>query len=558
MRVDYLRCGGFVLTFALMACTGAVGGPDTQSSAPPPSQTGGTGGTATESPPATTKFDWKGQPAHFRAIRLTNDQWSHSVQNALSLPGPPSQAETFQAAVPGTTDFTNNELLLTVDSRAWSDYQSAAEAVAAQVTADPATLAKVYAGSDAPGFISAVGRRFYRRPLSASEAASYQLLFDKGQTFSGSQSNFAKGAALVLEAMLQSPHFLYRTELGAAGAALSGYELAAKVSLWLRSSGPDDALLEAAGSGALDTAEGVAAVAQKILEEPGVKAVMRKFHGELLHFERFDQLSKVGVEQYDPSINSELMESSYLFFERIFTKNLGLKDVFLSTQGFVGPRMAALYGGMTAPVSGFAEQDLGSHRAGYFQQLPFLMLYAHNDESDSIHRGASMSFDVLCAPLGFFAGVLPPLPPRAPGQTSRIRVDLHTNGCGTICHNNMINPLGFAFENFDGMGRYRETEVYPGETLPIDSSGSFDFMDGRKSYANADELMQTLASDRQAHLCYSKKLAGYAIQRDIVQADLPWLTELANVSFEQSGSFKQVMVSLVKQPAFRTRAGGAN
>jgi Protein of unknown function (DUF1592)/Protein of unknown function (DUF1595)/Protein of unknown function (DUF1588)/Protein of unknown function (DUF1585)/Protein of unknown function (DUF1587) len=552
-----LGCGAFVLALTATACTASVEGPEADGGAPSPGTGGSTGGSAALPPGATGKLSLKGAPVYSRAIRLTNDQWTHSVRNALALAAPPTQVESFQNTVPGTTDFTNNELLLAVDSRVWSDYQAAAEALAAQVTSDPAALAKVYAGSDGPGFIAAVGRRLYRRPLTSAETASYQKLFDAGPTFSGSQGNFAKGASLVLEAMLQSPHFLYRTELGAAGAALTGYEIASKVSLWLRNSGPDDALLDAAGGGALDTPEGVASFAQQMLEEPAVKAVMRKFHGEFLHFDRFTNLSKVGVDQYDPSINAELLETSYLFFDRIFSQNLGLKEVFLSTKGFVGPQMAALYGGAAPPASGFAEQELGSGRAGYFQQLPFLMLYAHNGEPDSIHRGVSMSLDVLCAPLGIFAGELPPLPPRAPGQTNRVRVDAHTNGCGTVCHNNMINPLGFAFENFDGMGRYRDMEVYPNETLPIDSSGSFDFIDGKKSYQDAADLMQTLASDQQAHLCYSKKLAGYALQRDVVEADAPLLAALSSVSFANSGSLKQVLVGLVKQPAFRMRAGGA-
>jgi hypothetical protein len=92
--------------------------------------------------------------------------------------------------------------------------------------------------------------------------------------------------------------------------------------------------------------------------------------------------------------------------------------------------------------------------------------------------------------------------------------------------------------------------------LSIDSSGSFAFVDGTKTYANAAELMQVLASDQQAHLCYTKKLAGYALQRDIVAADLPLLAQLAAVSKSATGSVKQVMVDLVQQDAFRTRAGG--
>jgi hypothetical protein len=568
MTLRFSSFAVLTLAAAAAACTGSLtgDGPDGTNGAMPGPGTGGglTPGSAGSSgsvPAAVAgKLNLNGSPTYYRVVRLTNDQWTNSVQSVLGLDSPPTQAEGFQNAVSGTTDFTNNELVLDVDSRGWSDYQAAAEALATQVTSDPAKLSKLYAGTDGTGFIASVGRRVYRRPLTAAESAAYQKLFDLGATLSGTQTAFAKGAEVVLEALLQSPNFLYRTELGAVGAPLSGYEMAAKLSLWLRNTTPDDALLDAAaGPGKLDTVAGAAAAAQKLLDDPAAKAVMRIFHGEFLHLGRFANLSKEGVASYNAATtNPELAESSYLFFDKIFSQGLGLKDVFLSTKGFVGPTMAALYGGgASAPASGFVERDLDSNRIGYFLQLPFLMLYARPDGPDPIHRGVSMSLDVLCAPLGPFAGEIPPLPQRMPGQTNRMRVDAHTNGCGTVCHNNMINPLGFAFENFDGMGQYRETEMNGSEVLPIDSSGSFAFTDGTKSYKNGAELMKVLATDQQTHLCYTKKLASFGLQRDIVEADFPLLTELSSISTSSSGSVKQVMLDLVKQDAFRVRAGGA-
>ena len=563
-----LRFGVLAMAVVTAACTGTITGSESDDGSGSTGQGPGLGGTATPGgngnptvpipPGAVGKLNLNGSPTYYRVVRLTNEQWTNSAQGLLGLASPPTQAEGFQTAVSGTTDFTNNELVLSVDSRGWSDYQAAAEALALQVTSDAALLGKLYAGTDGTGFIKAIGRRAYRRPLTTEEAAAYQKLFDSGVSLSGSRSAFAKGASIVLEAMLQTPYFLYRNELGAAGSPLSGYEMAAKLSLWLRNTSPDDALLDAAaGPGKLDTSDGAGLVAKQMLDEPAAKSVMRRFHGEFLHFGRFNELSKVGVASYDPAINPELAESSYLFFDKIFSQGLGVKDIFTSTKGFVGPNMAKLYDGAAAPASGFAELDLGSKRLGYFLQLPFLVLYAHNEDPDSIHRGVSMSLDVLCAPLGPPAAVIPPLPAYMPGQTNRMRVDAHTSGCGTVCHNNMINPLGFAFENFDGMGKFRETETHGAEVLPIDASGSFDFVDGTKTYKNAAELMNLLSTDEQAHLCYAKKLAGFGLQRDIVEADLPLLAQLSATSKSATGSVKQVMLDLVKQNAFRVRAGGA-
>jgi hypothetical protein len=411
------------------------------------------------------------------------------------------------------------------------------------VSASAATLASVYAGTDAAGFIQALGRRAYRRPLTTAEVASYTALFNTGG------GTFPKGAALVIRALLQSPYFLYRSELAAPGAALTGYEVAAKLSLWLRGTTPNDALLDAADK--LTSADAVASQATTMLGEPAATAVMREFHGELLHFDRYSQISKLNVATYKESLNAEYQESSFLFFDRIFSQGQGVREILTSTRGFVGPGMAALYG--LAGGSGFVEQDLGPKRAGYFSQLPYLTLHAFNLEPDSIHRGVSLNLDVLCAPLGPPAAVIPPVPPLQAGQTNRQRIDTLTSGCGAACHNSMINPLGFAFEHFDGMGQYQDME---NGGLPIDSSGSYTFSQGAKSYQDNVGLMQAIAESEQAHLCYSKKLASFALQRDIVTTDIPWLTTLSDVSRAEGGSVKQIMIALAKSDAFRTRLGG--
>lgn len=245
MMLRSLKFGALTLALAAAACTASI--TDDASDGKPGQTPGGGGavpgqvggGTPVPVPAgAAGKLKLDGSPAFYRVVRLTNEQWTNSVQSILGLPTAPAQAQTFQDAVSGLTDFTNNELGLDIDSRGWSDYQAAAEALATQVTSDPAQLKKIYSGTDGAGFIAAVGRRVYRRPLTAAEAASYQKLFDMGATLSGSQSAFAKGAGVVLQGMLQSPYFLYRTELGAVGAPLTGYEIAAKLSLWLSTRRP--------------------------------------------------------------------------------------------------------------------------------------------------------------------------------------------------------------------------------------------------------------------------------------------------------------------------------
>ena len=506
-------------------------------------------------PGAPRPLDLSGHPQYYRFVRLTNEQWGNAVREVLKLPAPTALANNFPTTVAGALEFDNNEQLLDVSSRLWADYQTAAEALAAQVTTTDAALQTVYSGTkDAASFIQAFGRRAYRRPLTAAEVTSYTTLFNSASTAAGSQTAFTKGAAIVIEAMLQSPYFIYRSEMGANGAPLNGYEMAAKLSLFLRNNTPTDVLLDsAAGPGKLDTPEGAVSLATTMMNEAPALAVMRHFHGSMFDIEGYGQISKTGVPSYKESLNAELMEASYLFFDKLFKEGLGVREMVTSTKGFVGPGLAQLYG-VTAPASGYIERDLGPNRPGFFTQIPFLAANAINLSPHPIYRGVHVNHDVLCAALEPAAPDLPPVPAQRPDQTNRERYEGLTAGCGGACHNSYINPIGFAFESYDGMGQWRDTE----NGKPINTVGSYPFTEGVKSFNGAAELMSVIAQGDQVHTCYAKKLAGYALQRDIVAADMPLLNTLKSASMASSGgSMKQVILELVKSPAFRTRVGGA-
>src|SRR5262249_27079502 len=139
----------------------------------------GATGTAGTSGPASSVLNLDGSPKYYRVVRLSNAQWAAAVQTALNTPSG-GLGQKFGTAVSGTTDFSNNELVLGFDSRNWQDYQSAAETLAAQVTATDAALAKVYSGTDAAGLITTLGRRMYRRPLTAAEQSTYMTLYNQG------------------------------------------------------------------------------------------------------------------------------------------------------------------------------------------------------------------------------------------------------------------------------------------------------------------------------------------------------------------------------------------
>lgn len=490
-----------------------------------------------------------GQPIYTRFMRLTNDQWERAVQDILQLDAPPDKARFFQTPVIGATDFVNNEAVLTVTNDLWLQYHTATKELVQEFTASDAGLQKIYTGTDPRGFIEFFGRRAYRRPLTTAEVDRLEQVYNTGATMTGTASSFTIGAGLVIEAMLQSPHFLYRTELGADGQPLSGYEMASKLSFLLRGTTPSDELLDMAGRGELDTAEGAITLATQMLEEPAAAEVFSEFHSELFEFRRYEDIVK-DVAEFDPAINTELAQASEMFFDHIYSEGLGLREVLTSTEGYVGPRLAELYG-VQAPTT-MTLMDLGADRAGYFSQIPFLLLYGDNEHSDAIHRGVHLNFDVLCADVPPPPGVVPSISD-ATGSTDRERIATATTPCGDGCHDAYINPLGYAFENFDGLGRLRTTD----NGQPVDTAASYPFADGTREFANAPQLMETMASTEMAHACYAKHIASYTLQRDMASNDAQLIATLMSDSLNQGASIKQLVLDVVAQPAFSTRNGGS-
>ena len=491
-----------------------------------------------------------GTPIYTRFMRLTNSQWENSVHDILKLTKPTGQSDQFLHAVSGTTDFDNNERVVFVNNTNWSDFQSAAEGVAAAVTATDQALQAVVATKDPATFIKTFGRRAFRRELTAAEVTTYTSLYTQGSTSSGTQSAFTKGAGYVITGMLQSPNFMYRMELGDNGAPLSGSELAAKLSLWLLNTTPSDTMLDAAAKGTFDSADGAAAQAKAMLDSPGAVTAIREMHSQLYKIPLFDTITKDNVAGYSEGLKAEFMAAGTSFFDYIYSKNLGVKEILTTNVGFAGPLMSALYG---LPESGSTVQQVTlSDRSGWYTQAPYLTLWAINNEPDSIHRGVRLNVDSLCLELGPPAIDLPPVPALQANQSNRERYEGLTNGCGKPCHTVYINPIGFAFENYDGIGQYRSTD----NGKPVDTTGSYPFSDGTHNFSGAPELMQELANGAQAHECWSKKLASYALERDIIEAERPTVQALGAVSQASGGSLKQVMLALVKSDAFRTHVGG--
>jgi Protein of unknown function (DUF1592)/Protein of unknown function (DUF1588)/Protein of unknown function (DUF1595)/Protein of unknown function (DUF1585)/Protein of unknown function (DUF1587) len=495
-----------------------------------------------------------------RFARLGHRQWENSVRDLLRLPSAPGLSAKFSTDATGT--FANNGEALSVSDTLRIDYQTAAETLAQRVAQDPAALARIVpAGAPAGGperalaFIRDFGRRAYRRPLDDQETMTFSALFEQGSALVPGVDGFAAGAQLVLEAMLQSPNFLYRTELvsGPGRQRLGDYEIAAKLSFAVVGSMPDDALFEAAAAGALGSYEQVAAQVERLLAQGDRSGLT--FHEEL--FALAGLASDIDKDpqrfpEFKPTWLPSIQKESGLFLGEIFSAGGGLADLLTAPFTFVDATLASLYGvKRTAAAGDFQRVDLDTQqRAGFLTQIGFLARYGAT-EPDTILRGAFINQKLLCLNLAPPPGATESIMmPPASARTNRDRVTAITSPAAcAACHHTVINPAGFAFEHYDALGRYRTTDN--GE--PINAADSYAFSSGARSFTNAIEWSQRLAESPEVHECYAGNWFTYLQGRSLRPEDEPFVKWLAGRSKGQRASLRSLVLTVVTDDSFLTR-----
>jgi len=506
-------------------------------------------------PPPGVSISFDGEPLHARFVRLTHDQWERSVRDLLRLPELPGLASTFVPDAP-LGKFTNNERRLEMTVELTSDYGRAAEQLAVDVASDPAALARVTGGAtDGPSFVRDFGLRAFRRPLEPAEQARYEVLFDSADTLTEDPDLFAGGVRLVIEGMLQSPSFVYRTELGEDGDRLSPYELATKLSLFLRDTIPDDEMLAAAADGVLDTEAGLRTEVERLMGLPDAIASMQQFHAQLFRTYRYHDIQKdpQAFPSFDAALNEHFLAADHRFFDYLYENDLGLHGLLLSTVGFVNQSTAPLYG-TTAFGEALREVELAD-RPGYFTRMGFLALNGTLRQPDPIHRGVEVLREILCVDVAPPVGEIPPLPPEEAGVTNRERVNAHTGPgtCGAACHGTIINPIGFAFENYDSVGAWRELD----NGQSVDASGTFAAGDLTLEFENGVELLNLIADTAQAHACYAKYVAEFVLARDLTEGDAAEIYALGDTSAAR-GSMRELVLEVVLSPSFSMHHGATS
>lgn len=499
-----------------------------------------------------------------RMPRLSHAQLANTFRDLLRLSAAPAEPSTFLADAQDT-GFDNDGARLQVAPALGRAYQNLAERLAADVADAPDGVVDICDTADADcvsGLVRGFGLRAYRRPLSAEEEASFVALFARGPELVGSGDAFHDGVELTVQAMLQSPNFLYRVERSATSDAvtpLDTWEIATRLSYALWASMPDDALFAAAESGALGTPEEIAAQAERMLSDPKAETMIDDFYRQLLSLDEYDEIDRDAAlnPAWENDISEDLEVEAQLFARDVVLHDRGgIRDLFTSSFTYATDRTIAIYGDdvVSDPGGeGFRRIELDpARRAGLLTQLGFLASNAYRAETDPIHRGVFLHRRVLC-------NDIPPPPDdvsitlpetSAELRTTRDRVTYATSGDSCQGCHSMINEPGFAFESYDAIGQFRTTD----NDVAVDTTGSI-AIDGQEvAFDGAVELVHAIADSESASECYTRQFFRYVHARTERSGDCDALSDFSTRLRAGDLDLRSLIVEVVTHPSFSNRA----
>lgn len=438
-------------------------------------------------------------------------------------------------------------------------YMKAAEALAQKGVENIGQVVPCDYNADIAGcaqtFVMTFGERAFRRPLTTNETTKYTNIVK-------SQSSFVDGVRIALQVFLSSPYFLYRFEVGAPKGdgtfALTSYEVASALSYSLWGTMPDEQLFAAAKSGKLDNASGVAEEARRLLKDTRAREIMGTFALQWLGVERVLTADKSTSQfpGYDGAERQGFAEETKQFVTHVMFDGTGkYPELLLGGYTFANDATGAVYGLPGGLGQTMTKVDQPAERkAGLLGHGSVLASYAHSDQSSPIRRGLFVRETLLCQEFGqppANAGGVPDIDPNA---TTRERFAQHTSD--PVCHSchQYIDDVGFGFERFDAIGKYRDTEA--GKS--IDASGNMNDVNGMGTntdapYATLPELAAIIADSRSAKTCFATQVHRFATGRSESVSDLCALRNFEK-SFEANGwDMRELVVSVLASDGFRIR-----
>lgn len=511
----------------------------------------------------------RGSGVAARAVlrRLTHSQYNNTVRDIIKDTSNPASQFPPEDYVNG---FKNQYQALSVSPILTEAYSRAAERLAANAfrRGDSRGLIPCKPASEDDAacrtkFIQAFGRKAFRRPLEPEEVATHTAVF-KGE------KTFLAGAQAVIETMLQSPAFIFWVE-DTPNPKWRPYAKASRLSYFLWDTAPNDALLNSAANGELNTSEGMERAIRRMHADPRAKDGVDEFVSQWLRFDRVTSASR--ERRLYPLFNRELAkamtEESKRFIGDLVWNDRNFMQAFTANYSFINSDLAAVYK-VPPPASDYQRVDFPaeSERSGLLGQTLFLTLSSKPDETAPTGRGLFIREQFLCQQV-------PPPPPGvdtnlAPIEetkpvTNRERLAMHaSNQMCAGCHK-LIDPIGFGFEKFDAIGMRREKHkllFYPNLTgvagrraqpkqieLDLDTNGSVAGI-ADSEFNNPRQLGEILAKTPQCQECIVKQVFRYMAGRPDTPADRPLLAQALQAFRNSEYKFKELMVALVKSREF--------
>jgi hypothetical protein len=325
------------------------------------------------------------------------------------------------------------------------------------------------------------------------------------------RSDFRTGVKWMTVGLIQSPHAIYRRETGTASGGtrtLTPHELATELAYMYTGSTPSEELLGLADSGSLGD---LPAVAQSLLATDRGKQAVQRFFEAYLGYTRATAIEKTNVAAYADRADEMVLETRAFIDGVVLTGGGGVRELLTSPATYPSRDLATFYG-MPAPATDYASvMRPANHGLGILAQGSFLSTHANSEASSPTLRGLFAYLRMLCQPKPEVPGNVPPLGEAQPGvRTTRQRYEEVHAGPGSTCAgcHSIFDPIGFGFEHFDEVGRYRADEV----GLPVDASGEVMGPTGQPLFAfdSQETLVAGLADQQAVYQCFSAYLALYA------------------------------------------------
>ena len=405
-----------------------------------------------------------------------------------------------------------------------------------------------------------LARRAYRRPVTGSDVETLLRFYRSGRR----EGSFEQGIQEALARLLVSPHFLFRIERDPASLQadavyqISDLELASRLSFFLWSSIPDDELLEVAARGTLSDPDILDAQVRRMLADRRATALVTNFGGQWLHIRNLKAVDPDAraFPEFDDNLRDAFQHETELFLESQMREDRPLEELLTASYTYVNERLARFYGIRNVYGTHFRRAPLNDpRRAGLLGHGSILTVTSYATRTSPVVRGKYLLDNILGAPP-------PPPPPNVPplaetgegGQppaSMRERMEQHrANPVCASCHTRM-DPLGFALENFNAIGKWRAMDG----TSAIDASGVLP--DGT-TFAGPDEFRRALLMHRDAFIrTFTQKLLTYALGRAVQYYDMPAVRTIMREAAPDNYRWSSLILGIVKSRPFQMRQAQA-